>query len=167
MPIAACTNPEGANWPSYYGIEAQWPSNLSPTVAGGDASTLKNPDSIWQAIQDGKPVVISTTVPVRGDEGRPENLPGAHAFFAKGFDGDGNLILANPWGLPQPDAVMSKEHLLHPYRRLQAAARHRFLRTGTPEPSTVTLTVIQLQGTGARCDHRLLRLFQQDHFNLQ
>ncbi|MDO5753906.1 WXG100 family type VII secretion target [Arthrobacter sp.] len=125
---AGIDNPAGANWPSYYekalaqgysndgnpagtyhGIEAQWPSNLSPTVAGGDASTLKNPDSTWQAVQDGKPVVISTTVPVRGDAGRPENLPGAHAFFAKGLDGDGNIILGNPWGPPQPDAIMSKE----------------------------------------------------------
>lgn len=121
-------NPQAANWPAYYekalaqgytndgkpagtyhGIEGQWPSNLSPTEGGGKANILNSPDSTWQAIQDGEPVVISTDNPVRGDDGRPENLPGPHAFFAKGLDGDGNIILGNPWGPPQPDAIMSKE----------------------------------------------------------
>lgn len=125
---AGINNPQAANWPSYYekalaqgytndgnpagtyhGIEGQWPSNLSPTEGGGKATVLGDADSTWQAIQDGKPVVISTDVPVRGDAGRPENLPGAHAFFAKGLDSDGNIILGNPWGPPQPDAIMSKE----------------------------------------------------------
>ena len=122
------TIPQAANWPSYYekalaqgypnvgrpagsyhGIESQWPSNLSPTVGGGKASVLGNPDAIWQAIADGKPLVISTDAPARGDDGRPENLPGPHAFFAKGLDDAGNIVLGNPWGPPQPDAIMSKE----------------------------------------------------------
>ncbi|MGA7206746.1 MAG: WXG100 family type VII secretion target [Specibacter sp.] len=125
---AGINNPQAANWPSYYekalaqgytndgkpagsyhGIEGQWPSNLSPTEGGGQASVLGNPDSTWQAIADGKPVVISTDAPARGDDGRPENLPGPHAFFAKGLDDDGNIVLGNPWGPPQPDAIMSKE----------------------------------------------------------
>lgn len=118
-----------ANWPGYFEkamaqvydddsdgfhagdyrvLESEFPDKLAPYLSGKPAEIMGGTDATWDATQDGKTMVISTNVPDPKDTDRPAGLYGAHVYFVKGVDGDGNLLLGNPWGELKNDVTITK-----------------------------------------------------------
>jgi hypothetical protein len=123
-------DPATANWPGYFEkamaqvynddsdgfhagdyrvLESEFPDKLAPYLAGGTPEIMADADATWRAAEDGRTMVISTNVPDPKDTERPAGLYGAHVYFVKGLDGDGNILLGNPWGGVKHDVTITKE----------------------------------------------------------
>jgi hypothetical protein len=126
---------QGETWPAYYekafaqvysednddlpagtygAIEGDFTEKSPSYLTGNDAQDagafyMSDYDAAREAWENGHPVTIST--PSEAD-GYPESWNGSyatsHAYYVKGFDENGNVIVGNPWG-PDSGLVVTPE----------------------------------------------------------
>lgn len=69
----------------------------------GFGDTHKDFDDVRQRVEDGDPVVVATT-----DSGPSYPFAPNHAFYVKGFNDDGDIVLGNPWSRHASSLVLDE-----------------------------------------------------------
>ncbi|WP_348770204.1 C2 family cysteine protease [Arthrobacter sp. E3] len=91
----------------YRAIEGNYGPDALGYLTGKDIDQTRDAQKLWQAVENNQPAIVTT----RGEvpDGAPNGYHAGHAYFVEGTDGNGNLILQNPWGPDEPKMVITPD----------------------------------------------------------
>jgi hypothetical protein len=91
---------------NYRAIEGNYGPDAFRYLAGPDVEQTSDANVLWSAANEGRPSLVGTLGET--PEGAPDGYSSGHAYFVTGTDGDGNIVLQNPWGPDHPKMSISK-----------------------------------------------------------